>query len=97
VPVEVRDRLRAFRQHADPSHRLLAEQRSKGRTDVIDRLEVRGFGPRRLLFGTDWPVCRLVSTYGDVVAASLALASELTPSERDRVMGGTAAEVYRLR
>jgi len=58
---------------------------------------LEAFGPRRLLFGTDWPVCRLVSTYGDVVAASLTLASELTPSERDRVMGGTAAEVYRLR
>jgi len=54
------------------------------------------FGPGRLLFGTDWPVCRLVSTYGDVVAASRALVAELTPSEQDRILGGTAVEVYRL-
>jgi L-fuconolactonase len=57
---------------------------------------LEAFGPARLLFGTDWPVCRLVSSYRDVVAASLALVAELTPSEQDRVMGGTAAEVYRL-
>ena len=31
---------------------------------------LEAFGTERLLFGTDWPVCRLVSTYGDVVAAA---------------------------
>jgi len=54
------------------------------------------FGPGRLLFGTDWPVCRLVSTYGNVVDASRALVAELTPSEQDRILGGTAVEAYRL-
>jgi L-fuconolactonase len=57
---------------------------------------LEAFGPGRLLFGTDWPVCRLVSTYGEVVAASRSLVAELTSSEQDRVLGGTAAEVYRL-
>jgi L-fuconolactonase len=59
-------------------------------------IALEAFGPGRLLFGTDWPVCRLVSTYGDVVAASRALVAELTPSEQDRILGGTAAELYRL-
>ena len=57
---------------------------------------LEAFGPTRLLFGTDWPVCRLVSTYGQVVAAARTLVAELSPIERDRVMGGTAIEVDRL-
>lgn len=54
------------------------------------------FGPQRLIFGSDWPVCLLVSSYGDVVAATRALAAELTSAEQERVFGGTAVEVYRL-
>lgn len=57
---------------------------------------VESFGPQRLMFGTDWPVCRLTSSYPDVVEATLDLAAELTETERDRVLGGTAIEVYRL-
>jgi L-fuconolactonase len=54
------------------------------------------FGPDRLMFGSDWPVCRLVSSYGEVVSAARQLVAELSPSERDRVLGGTAIDVYRL-
>lgn len=59
-------------------------------------IALEAFGPDRLLFGTDWPVCRLVSTYRDVVTATTVLTAELTPSERDRIMGGNADRVYRL-
>jgi L-fuconolactonase len=57
---------------------------------------LEAFGPRRLLFGSDWPVCRLVSSYGEVVAATLDLVAQLSTAERDRVLGGTAMKVYRL-
>jgi len=57
---------------------------------------LEAFGPERLVFGTDWPVCRLVSAYGDVVAATLELTAELSPTEQYRVLGGTAIEVYGL-
>lgn len=57
---------------------------------------LEAFGPDRLMFGSDWPVCRLVSSYGQVVSALGELAAELSPSERDRVLGGTAVDVYRL-
>ena len=57
---------------------------------------LEAFGPDRLMFGTDWPVCRLVSSYGEVVSGARDLVAELTPTERDRVLGGTAMEVYRL-
>jgi L-fuconolactonase len=54
------------------------------------------FGPERLLFGSDWPVCLLAATYEQVVdAARLALAG-LTDTERAGVFGATAARIYRL-
>ena len=57
---------------------------------------LEAFGPDRLMFGSDWPVCRLVSSYGEVVSAARDLVAELTATEQDRVLGGTAIEVYRL-
>lgn len=54
------------------------------------------FGPDRLQFGSDWPVCTLAAPYGRVVAVAERLVGHLTPSERGAVMGGTAAAVYGL-
>jgi L-fuconolactonase len=55
------------------------------------------FGPDRLLFGSDWPVCTLVSTYGEVVREYEALVATLIPAERAAVLGGTAERLYRVR
>jgi L-fuconolactonase len=57
---------------------------------------LEAFGADRLLFGSDWPVSRLVSTYGEVVAATEDLVARLSESERAAIMGGTATRVYRL-
>lgn len=54
------------------------------------------FGPDRLLFGSDWPVCRSVSSYLEVVQATDAWLAALTVDERAAVMGGTATRVYDL-
>jgi L-fuconolactonase len=54
------------------------------------------FGPDRLLFGSDWPVCTLNSSYPDVMAAARALTEGLSPAEQEAVFGGTARRVYRL-
>ncbi len=55
------------------------------------------FGPERLMFGSDWPVCTLTAAYSDVVEAARALTASLSPPERAAVLGGTARRVYRLR
>lgn len=55
---------------------------------------LEAFGADRLMFGSDWPVCRAVSTYQDVIGALERLASALTPRERGAVFGGTAARIY---
>ena len=58
---------------------------------------IEAFGPRRLMFGSDWPVCRLVSSYREVVDAIEGLVAQLTPSERSDILGGTAARIYGVR
>ncbi|MEV0803232.1 amidohydrolase family protein [Kribbella sp. NPDC050281] len=57
---------------------------------------VRWFGPDRLLFGSDWPVCLLAGSYGDIVTALDKALPKLSPSERDLLYGGNAERVYRL-
>jgi L-fuconolactonase len=57
---------------------------------------IEAFGPSRLLFGSDWPVCLLAASYADVVGAAEALVAGLSATERDQVFGGTATRVYRL-
>ncbi|MEU3730889.1 amidohydrolase family protein [Streptomyces sp. NPDC033538] len=54
------------------------------------------FGPRRLMFGSDWPVSTLAARYGDVLAATRELTGSLTEPERDEVWSGTARRVYRV-
>jgi L-fuconolactonase len=52
------------------------------------------FGPSRLMFGSDWPVCLLAASYGEVVNAAEELTSALSPDERSEIFSGTAARVY---
>lgn len=54
------------------------------------------FGPGRLMFGSDWPVCTLAASYAQVVAVSEELTEVLDEAERADVFGGTALRVYRL-
>lgn len=54
------------------------------------------FGPARLMFGSDWPVCLLAAPYRQVVEAVQALTEELSNADRDLILGGTARAVYRL-
>ena len=54
------------------------------------------FGPSRVMFGSDWPVCMLAASYADVVSAARELAAELTQDEQAQVFGGTATRAYCL-
>ncbi|MEU3917643.1 amidohydrolase family protein [Streptomyces sp. NPDC029004] len=55
------------------------------------------FGPDRLMFGSDWPVCLLAASYAEVVAAARALTHRLSEGERTAVFEATARRVYGLR
>ncbi|AZM49257.1 amidohydrolase [Streptomyces sp. WAC 06738] len=54
------------------------------------------FGPDRAFFGTNWPVDRLYSSYGDVVDAYAEIISDLPEGERHALFHGTAERVFRL-
>ena len=57
---------------------------------------LEAFGPFRVMFGSDWPVARLASTYPRWLATARALTADLNAGEQDAVFGATAATVYRL-
>jgi L-fuconolactonase len=54
------------------------------------------FGPKRLMFGSDWPVSLLACTYEKWIEVVERSTASLSSSERDRLFGGTAKEAYRL-
>ena len=57
---------------------------------------LEAFGPERLLFGSDWPVCLLGTDYARWHSLMDSWAAPLADSERAALFGGNAARVYRL-
>jgi L-fuconolactonase len=58
---------------------------------------VEAFGPNRLLFGSDWPVCLVATNYknwADLVRTTIA---SFSVSEQAGIMGGNAVRVYGLK
>jgi L-fuconolactonase len=57
---------------------------------------LEAFGPSRLMFGTDWPVCRLRCEYAAWVEAVRGFVAPLSAAEQAAILGGTASRVYGL-
>ena len=66
--------------------------------DLLPYLEIvlELFGPERLMYGSDWPVCLVAGEYEQVYRVVEDFTDQLSPSERDRIMGETAAEFYKI-
>ncbi len=60
------------------------------------RHAIEVFGPDRLMYGSDWPVCTLAASYDEVWELAGALIKDLSETERAAVLGGTATRVYDL-
>lgn len=54
------------------------------------------FGPRRLMFGSDWPVANLAGDYAKVWRETNAVLADLAEPDRAAVFGGTARDFYRI-
>lgn len=73
------------------------------RAENLDQIErcldtaLESFGPARLMFGSDWPVCLLAASY-DEVASIVARWAEtrLSAAEQSDVWGGVAVRCYGL-
>ncbi|WP_049573827.1 amidohydrolase family protein [Nonomuraea sp. SBT364] len=57
---------------------------------------LEAFGPERVMFGSDWPVCLLAAGYERVAEAAEELCAGLSDGERADVFAGTARRAYRL-
>lgn len=53
------------------------------------------FGPDRLMFGSDWPVCLLAATYTEVTTVVERSLQRLSISERAAIWGKTAVRCYK--
>lgn len=56
---------------------------------------LESFGPRRVMFGSDWPVILVASSYKRWVDTVRHMITSLSTDEKDRIMG-TANEAYAL-
>ncbi len=54
------------------------------------------FGPERMMFGSDWPVCRVATTYADWVRIVGRFAASLSASEQQALFEKTAVLAYHL-
>jgi L-fuconolactonase len=52
------------------------------------------FDPSRLMFGSDWPVCRLAGSWKAVLAAFTQACGPLPQPARNMILGETAARFY---
>mgnify|MGYP000187418410 CR=1 FL=1 len=58
---------------------------------------LEAFGPQRLMFGSDWPVCQLATAYGAVHDMAQSWASaRLSESEQVAFWSGNAIRCYGL-
>lgn len=57
---------------------------------------LEAFTPRRLMFGSDWPVLRLAGEYSQWANLVRQWVAPLSDAEQQRILEGTAREAYRL-
>jgi len=54
------------------------------------------FGPKRIMYGSDWPVVLLAADYARWFGTVQNAIGKLSKTEQERIMGGTAVEAYGL-
>jgi L-fuconolactonase len=57
---------------------------------------LEAFTPMRIMFGSDWTVMTLASSYLRWMATIQSEIAQLSVTERERILGGTAVEAYSL-
>ncbi|WP_423736198.1 amidohydrolase family protein [Chitinophaga caseinilytica] len=57
---------------------------------------LEAFGPERLMYGSDWPVCLLAADYARQKSIVGNFISALSASEQQRIMGNNAAAFYNI-
>jgi L-fuconolactonase len=68
-------------------------------TDFKPYLDVvfDAFGTNRLMFASDWPVCMLAASYGQVLEIVANYIAQLTDNEQDKIWSRNAIDFYSLK
>jgi len=66
--------------------------------DFVPYMEIilEAFGPNRLLFGSDWPVCTVAAKYEQVLGIVTNFINSLSQAEQAHIMGQNAIDFYNL-
>ena len=54
------------------------------------------FGPERLVFGSDWPVCLLAGSYKNVISIVEGFIQRLSVAEQEAIMSQNAIDFYKI-
>jgi L-fuconolactonase len=76
----------------EADHKKWTEEQLQPYIDTV----IEAFGPRRVMFGSDWPVCLLALSYQRWVGIVAKTASRLSAAEQQRLWAETAIEAYGL-
>ena len=68
-------------------------------SDLTPYLDVvfEAFGEDRLMYGSDWPVCKLAGSYRQVYDLIDNYFSQFSPLAKEKFFGGVASEFYGLK
>jgi L-fuconolactonase len=61
--------------------------------DVI----IEAFGPNRIMYGSDWPVCLVAASYEGVLSIVEKYFSSFSETEKQSFFGGNAVRFYSLK
>jgi L-fuconolactonase len=66
--------------------------------DIIPYIDtvVNAFGPHRIVFGSDWPVCLVAASYDRTVRIVRDYFARFTEDEQLLFFGGNAARFYNI-
>jgi len=69
---------------------------TKAQLEPYIQTVLHAFSPKRVMFGSDWPVCLLAITYQNWVALVTQEIAKLTETEQSQIWSQTAQEAYNL-
>ena len=58
---------------------------------------LEAFGPKRLMFGSDWPVCLVATSYPNWLQTAKNYFKQLSETEQEAIFGGNACQFYGIK
>ena len=75
-----------------------ADWKNWAREDFSPYIEtvIEAFGPDRIVYGSDWPVCLVAASYEKMIDIVEYFFSSFSPNEQEKFFGGNAITFYNI-